>query len=458
MFATPSLIIHVAFFLLTGAILCLLLEIAGSPEGIRKSGQKPHISLVALLSLLGAVFYFLQAPRLNLPLFWGTLDPLARISVFLSAMPVVSSFSLAIPQMRHISQERGECYALILISFLLSIILCVSHEILYFAISAFLWLLLHIIFLFFRGSRQITSTLGIKMVLYAGFWFILMALCLALHMGAPSKIYLIFAWIGVLTFMGATPFFWFHTAYLEGAPSFAALSFASGTLIGTGTFVVRLFQITHNSGLFTSSLQNLLLCIAGLSLLIPPILALDQRKIGPMCIYLILTSPGIILATAISSYSELSLVLLFSNLAIALPGVIGGLHFWKQAANAQKTWEDYAGAGRKHPLIASAWLLLMSSLVGIPGTLGFAIRIHLIENSFHQHNFILGHALWIAIILGAAPIARLGIFMFAKPTQYELNKYHRPRQTYLIITCAALILVGGLVPQILASQMLELFQ
>ena len=67
------------------------------------------------------------------------------------------------------------------------------------------------------------------------------------------------------------------------------------------------------------------------------------------------------------------------------------------------------------------------------------------------HTALKANAAWVlplivlAMMASMIPIARLGIFMFAKPVRHELILLHQPRQAFLIITCAVLIFATNLI-------------
>lgn len=129
------------------------------------------------------------------------------------------------------------------------------------------------------------------------------------------------------------------------------------------------------------------------------------------------------------------LPIFYLHLAIAIPGALAGIRFWKHTKNADKTWEDYAGAGRKHPVVSLAWLYILTSLAGAPPTLGFWLYTQI------QADW-LPPLIVLSIMASMIPIARLGVFMFGKPTHYELQQLHQPRQSFFIITCALLLMAA----------------
>jgi NADH-quinone oxidoreductase subunit N len=212
----------------------------------------------------------------------------------------------------------------------------------------------------------------------------------------------------------------------------------------------------NQQAIFSNELYRLFFALAAFSIIVPGILALDQQRVGRMCVYLLFIQPGLVLSAGLLLPDGIqaqpgTFFMIFANIAIVSPGVISGITFWKHATKADKTWEDYAGAGRKHPFVACAWLCSLASLIGLPGTLGFSIRAAVIQQAFLTNQLLMGFLIASAIVIGAIPVIRLAIFLFGKPIHFELARYHRPRQAWLICLCGVAAVISGLVPSLVPA-------
>ncbi len=468
---TPLLVTSVT--LLISAVLCLLLEGAGVQEGFKKIGNKPHIALLTFLSIAGVALYSLSAPvSFSNPIF--AFDQAAKWAIFFSCLMALFCLILSMLQSRDLRQERGEKYALLLVALLLVIVMCTLKDILYFTICVSLWTLIMMALAAFDNYHQLGSEVAAKIFIKASFLLLSMATAIAfsyLCSGSTQfasianaindplnatlgKIAWSFIWILVLSFFDVAPFFWFHIDYLDGTSSYLSTAFAMGSFIPGSIILLRMIEANQIAGNASPILLNFLGFFAMLSMLIPGFMAIDQRRIARMAVYLFMLQPGLwlTLTLANANLSQATPFMFFMflvNVAVAIPGVILGLNFLKIPAHLEMTWEDYAGAGRKHPFIITAWLISLSSLVGVPGTLGFYIRMSALKNLFLNQYFLSGIIMILSIIIGTAPVARLAVFLFAKSPHYEFSSLHPTKHTVFLFSCAVVLIATGMLPQLL---------
>ncbi|MES2503985.1 MAG: proton-conducting transporter membrane subunit [Myxococcota bacterium] len=403
--------------LLAAAFTCLVLESLSWIE------TKNHIVLTGILSVGGAVYFLLPSPEF------------AARPVSLAACTIVALMSILLytSQLQYSKSKRSEAYALILVIYALLLWISVTTNLVQLTILSSLSNMLLVGLTAFRGNKRIASEIAVKFVILALFVFCLLCLAITISQGQNAKLGLCVTWISLLLLIGATPFFNVHVDYLDGAPPFASVLLLGSMLIGVGSFMVQM----TNAGL-DMRLQQVLLSFAGASVLIPPFLALDQQRIGRSIAYLCMTQVGVLLLLCLFKVPRVEIF--FLHIALATPGAFAGVRFWKHANSSEKNWEDYAGAGRKHPYVGLSWLFILSSLAGAPLTLGFWIYLQLAESA-HQFGMPWLLALIVlAIVVSMIPVARLGVFMFAKPTGFEMIRHHQPRQGFVIVLCALLVL------------------
>ena len=404
--------------LLATAFLCLVLESVGAPVGQRKIGSRSYVLFVATAGVLGAAYY----------------TPINFIFVACTALVI---FSLMLGN----SLEHGDAYALILVSYAVILLLCEVKNLLDFTVLTAFLNMLWVGLCYFRKTRRLVAEISLKLLFgsLAYFCFLSAAIILSLQsigsldfnvlLAHPeAKLALSWVWIALLMWIGSVPFLGVHVDYLDAAPSFASVLFLGGILITGGNLISVFTQAPLDPKLF-----KILVFFAGASLLVPPILALDQKRIARMIAYICLSQAGMVLLLAL--FDSKLLPIFYLHIAIAIPGALAGIRFWKHTKNPDKTWEDYAGAGRKHPYVSISWLYILSSLAGAPATLGFWL--------YAQADQVL-ILIVLAIVVSMIPIARLGVFMFGKPIRHELGKLHQPRQSFLIIGCALLLIAANI--------------
>jgi len=112
--------------------------------------------------------------------------------------------------------------------------------------------------------------------------------------------------------------------------------------------------------------------------------------------------------------------------------------------------EDYAGLGKKKPILAAAMTIFMLSLTGLPPTLGLIGKIYLFR------AVVEGNLIWLAVLgvltslISAFYYLRVIIVMYMKEGTPELNKDAWLQWT--VILCAAAVVLFSLFPQVLFDQ------
>jgi NADH-quinone oxidoreductase subunit N len=416
------------------AFLCLVLESLGAKTGERKIGKRNYIVLVALTGIIAAAYY--------LP-----TQSILGICTFLILMSLI----VGVSQMRLANSELGEAYALILVTYALILLLCSTQNLIDFTVLTAFFNLSLLGLAYFKKNKRVVAEISLKLLFSGLFYFCFLSIAIAIALQSTgstdfsvltthpeAKLALSFVWIALLLWIGSVPFLSSHVDYLDAAPSFASILFLGGSFITGGVLMSILCQHVLEPKLF-----DILIFFAGASLLLPPIFALDQQRIGRMVAYLLMTQSGVLLLLALFQVPVLPIFYL--NISLVIPGALAGIRFWKHTRNSDKNWEDYAGAGRKHPFVGFCWLLILASLGGAPPTLGFWLYDQIAEAALKKDAFWILPLIVVAIIFSMIPIARLGVFMFAKPVRHEMILLHQPRQAFLIIACAALIVATNLI-------------
>jgi len=366
-------------------------------------------------------------------------------------------------------RENGAIFGLSLFSTLVFLALCTTGDIVSFAVLGACWAVIFASLAAFRSKDTSSSEGAAKLFHGASFWFLLM--CLAaifavisvgntevsslMHLSAQDDLVARLATslllVAMLSFMGAPPFFMLFVDALEAMPPLVATLFLGGSLISGSLFVSQLLAGAGSQGL-SGATYVLIIVFAFISLIVAPLRAIDQRRISKMVIYLFLTLPGIFLLIGMqvggTKEPSEALVPVFVLLSLAIPSALGGVAFFKHKKSLEPTWEEFAGAGRKHPVIASAWIYTLASLAGIPGTMGFAIRLEILRSCSTDQILLIAAFVWLSVVLASLAVIRLGIFLFAKPTTYHLSKHHEPERAFWIVMLSVALFVISVFPNI----------
>jgi NADH-quinone oxidoreductase subunit N len=140
-------------------------------------------------------------------------------------------------------------------------------------------------------------------------------------------------------------------------------------------------------------LMPLLWVLSALTMFLGNVLAIAQSNIKRMLAYSSIAHAGYILMAMVSfsqpgvaQDSVASALYYLVAYAFASFGAWGVVIALERAADRQEApgglrLEDYAGLGRKHPLLAAAMAVFMFSFTGVPPTLGFMGKFYLFRTA-----------------------------------------------------------------------------
>jgi NADH-quinone oxidoreductase subunit N len=184
--------------------------------------------------------------------------------------------------------------------------------------------------------------------------------------------------VGLLFKIGAVPFHnWVPDVYV-GAPTPVTGFMAISTKLAAVGAMARFFFVALGAERW--SWQPLLAAVAVLTMVVGVVLALAQTEIKRLLAYSSVSHAGFILVavvgatvTTTTSYSSSVAAIIFYLLAygFATVAAFAVVTMVRDSAGEVHDISRWAGLGRKNPLIAGAFAILMLSFAGIPLTAGF---------------------------------------------------------------------------------------
>jgi NADH-quinone oxidoreductase subunit M len=153
---------------------------------------------------------------------------------------------------------------------------------------------------------------------------------------------------------------------------------------------------------------------------------------------------GLELHTAISLTGALSL---WMSVALSLSGL--GLTLRAlEARYGRLSLTEYRGLYSHSPSLGVCFLLTGLGSVGFPGTLGFVAAEVLVDGAIEVNPFV-GVAVVLASAINGIAVLRAYLLLFtgARPTS-GVRLSITPRERFAVLTLAALILGGGIVPSL----------
>jgi NADH:ubiquinone oxidoreductase subunit 2 (subunit N) len=467
-----------AFFLIAGAILCLLLEVADTPVGRRKRGLRTHLGVIGLLAGIAAWVQLFDAAS-GLPFMrlgvegalaldgWGVFGAALCVGV------TVSAIALAMAHLRVEMLARGEVFALLLLGGAGLVLLCATVDLVLLAAGLTVVKAAEAGLATADPRREVGFEASLKSAVSHRVVFVLLALAIALGVGGAQSTHLhqvvamaaagnalaqgsvAILVVVLLTLLPAIPFHWSHLDGVDGSPTFVGVFKAGGAMIASTIVLARAaMAFSENQGRLPPRLAALFLAGVVLTLVLPAIFALDQRRIRRLCGYLVVGQGGLVLVGVVgildghaTALIHLSTVLLAA--VIATVGGLAGLSLWESPAESDRTWEDLSGAGRASPFWALVWVGLLATLSGMPGTIGLVARIQ-----SGKMMLLEGHILVFVVAVGApvlasVPVLRLGVFLFAKKVEAPLAPETSVWRLGVMILALLMAITGGVFPHLL---------
>ena len=247
--------------------------------------------------------------------------------------------------------------------------------------------------------------------------------------------------------LGAVPLHQTFVDVTHGASAASSSLLAGGALIAGGAATLRVVDGLALAGA-DSQLTTALSVLAGITLIGAPIASLNQTRIGRVVAYLVVVPGGLVFASAAAGVANPTHVVEAwrAGTSAALAGALGAaaalLGVVLPRLDASSTWEDWAGFGRKRPVMSALLVYALGTVAGVPGTLGFDARLDVAKACIDVHLDVMGLIVVGSAAAGAAPLVRLALFLFAKePPQRQ--RIERPEPSGQLLVIAFGILVVG---------------
>jgi NADH-quinone oxidoreductase subunit N len=377
-------------------------------------GRKSWTALLAAVGLAGALGVTLAQAGLDLSAFGGMVV-LDGFSSFLNVLFLVSglgAIAIAYGYLKRMGLERGEYYTLILFS--LSGMLLMSQAadlIIVFLSLELLSIPLYVLSAFARPRIE-SEEAGIKYFLLGAFATGFVVYGIALVFGATGSTSLsgIISAVNLSAFPGgvyspllltigaalilvgfgfkvaAVPFHMWTPDVYQGAPTSVTGFMAVGAKAAGFAALLRIFVTALPS--LNLDLVPVLWGLAALTMVVGNVIAISQTNIKRLLAYSSIAHAGYILMAFVS----------FGNPKVAPDAVASALFYLvTYAVTSFGAWavvialekldskgleiNDFAGLGRKRPLLAAAMTIFMLSLTGMPPTLGLVGKFYLFRTA-----------------------------------------------------------------------------
>lgn len=347
------------------------------------------------------------------------------------------SIALSYDYNKRMGWERGEYYVLMLFSISGAMLMASAANLIVVFLALELLSIPLYIMAAFVPNNAASEEAGLKYFLLGAFagGFILYGVALifgatgatnlmAVVAAAPntdSPLFLLLGAALILIGLGfkvaVVPFHMWTPDVYQGAPTPVTAYMAVVAKAGGFAALLRVFIAAFPS--VSQDLVPVLSSLVILTLVIGNLAALAQNNIKRMFAYSSISHAGFIMMAFVTYgqpelYDDAVTSVLFYLLAFAVTsfGSWAVVVALEQAEGKGLNFEDYAGLGKKHPVLAAAMLVFLLSFAGVPPTLGFAGKFFLFRTVLEGGFVGLAIVGVLASLVSAYYYLRVVIFMY----------------------------------------------
>ena len=399
------------------------------------------------------------------------LDGFSNFLNILFLLTGMFGIAVAIGYLKRMNLERGEYYVLMLFSVAGMMLMSQATDL----IITFLALELLSIPLYvlaaFAYSRTESAEAGIKYFLLGSYatGFVVFGIALtfgaagttsfaaiaaAVASGTATTSLLLIGAALILVGLGfkvaVVPFHMWTPDVYQGSPTSVTAFMAAGAKAAGFAALLRIFATVFPS--LANDLMPVIAIISALTMILGNITAIAQTNIKRMLAYSSIAQAGYILMAFVP----------FADKSIRLDSVSAGLFYlvaytitsfgsWgvvmamEKAEGRGLSIEEYAGLGRKYPLLAAAMTVFMLSLTGLPPTLGLIGKLYLFRAVME------GGVTWLALIGVLTSLISAFYYLRVIVVMYMKDGDPQPaNETWLGLTigaCAVLTVIMSFIPQ-----------
>lgn len=267
------------------------------------------------------------------------------------------------------------------------------------------------------------------------------------HIININNIFIFFTIISIFCLSGIAPF---HDGYINIAdasnPATAFLVYSNSSIIGIFSLFKLKYQFFSDYYIDDKLLKSIITILL-VSFLIISLRSIDQNKIKRTLAYIAsCVTPLVFLASLIGNSLSLPnriyIIGIYVFTTLSLFSIFASIQVMKNINNHLVTWEDIAGFGRNNILNTICLLIAIANIAGIPGTIGYFLKLSLL--SYMQENLFFHILIFLSIVITTASLMRLFVFFYAKNS--FLKEQDNNNFSYLLVISCFILAVLGLFP------------
>jgi NADH-quinone oxidoreductase subunit N len=452
-----------AIFLAAWGSLLLLADLF-VPRG--RKGITPLLAAIGLVIVLGISVSQFGREAVG----FGGMVMLDGFSTFLTCLFAITGLlgvGLAYNYLQRMGIARGEYYVLLLFSVTGMILMSQASDLLVVYLALELFSIPLYAMAAIAQPKVDSEEAGIKYFLLGSFGSAFILYGIAMSFGASGStslaqiaafiesgavnlpLLLVGAGLMLVGFgfkVAAVPFhMWLPDVY-QGAPTSVTAFMAAGAKAAGFAALLRVFAVGLPA--LAADLTQILVVLASLSMLVGNFVAIAQTNIKRMLAYSSIAQAGYILMAFVPyanpAVRDISIAAALFYLAAYTLTSFGA---WSVVIALEKPdgsglkIDDYAGLGRRQPLLAAAMTVFMLSLIGLPPTLGLVGKIYLFSAVIAGGYYPLAVVGVLTTLVSAYYYLRVVVKMYMHTGEPEVTR-ERWLDIVIGVTAVATVLVS----------------
>jgi NADH-quinone oxidoreductase subunit N len=275
--------------------------------------------------------------------------------------------------------------------------------------------------------------------------------------GGANDIFLligiIFVSVGLLFKISAVPFHSWTPDVYQGAPTPVTAFMAACTKVAAFGAILRIFYVGFAES--QTLWRPIITAVAIITMLFGSLVAIAQRDVKRMLAYSSIAHAGFLLSGVVALNKDglaASLFYLFAY-GFATLGAFGIIALIRDSSGEVSDLNRWIGLGKKSPLIAATFSLLLLSFAGIPLTSGFVGKFAIFSAAYESGNIALVVVGVLASAIAAFFYIRVIIMMFFTDPVNDSVSVIIPsiKSRVSIIISAVISITLGIAPSLLLT-------
>jgi NADH-quinone oxidoreductase subunit N len=252
--------------------------------------------------------------------------------------------------------------------------------------------------------------------------------------------------------VAAVPFHVWAPDVYDGAPSPVVAFMAAGIKAAGFAAIIRVFYLAFAA--YQTDWQPLIYALAVLTLFGGAVLAIVQTNVKRMLAYSSIAHAGFILVgVQVATQEGVSAVLFYlATYTFLVAGSFGVITLIDRKGENAHQLDDYRGLGRRSPVLAFVFTILLLAQAGVPFTSGFFAKFYVVNAAVEAESYLLASLAMVSAVIAAYLYLRLIVAMWMSP-EAEAAPTTGPRipvpfaAGLALVVCLTVTLVVGIWPQ-----------